>query len=78
MSKIKISLPDQVDSDIQRLVEQGEFINRDQAVEDLLTRGISAYDTTTEDSDSPVDDEMFGQTTAEQHDPAMEDDDYGF
>lgn len=78
MSKIKISLPDQVDSDIQRLVEQGEFINRDQAVEDLLTRGISAYNTTTDDSDSPVDDEMFGQTTAEQQDPAMQDDDYGF
>jgi len=78
MSKIKISLPDQVDSDIQRLVEQGEFINRDQAVEDLLTRGISAYNTTTDDSDSPVDDEMFGQTTSEQQDPAMQDDDYGF
>jgi len=78
MSKIKISLPDQAAYDIQRPVEQGEFINRDQAVEDLLPRGISAYATTTEDSDSPVDDEMFGQTTAEQHDPAMEDDDYGF
>jgi Arc/MetJ-type ribon-helix-helix transcriptional regulator len=77
MSKIKLSLPDQIDSDIQRLVEQGEFLNRDQAVEDLLKRGISAYNTTTEDSESPVDDDMFGQTTAEQQDPAQMDDDYG-
>lgn len=78
MSKIKLSLPDQTDSEIQRLVEQGEFLNRDQAIEDLLKRGISAYQTTTEESESPVDDELFGQTAAEQQDPAMEDDDYGF
>ncbi len=77
MSKIKLSLPDQIDSDIQRLVEQGEFLNRDQAVEDLLKRGISAYNVTTEDSESPVDDDMFGQTAAEQQDPAQMDDDYG-
>jgi Arc/MetJ-type ribon-helix-helix transcriptional regulator len=78
MSKIKLSLPDQIDSDIQRLVEQGEFLNRDQAVEDLLKRGISAYNVTTEDDESPVDDDMFGQTAAEQQDPAQMDDDYGF
>jgi Arc/MetJ-type ribon-helix-helix transcriptional regulator len=78
MSRIKLSLPDQIDSDIQRLVEQGEFLNRDQAVEDLLKRGISAYQTTTEDTESPVDDDMFGQTAAEQQDPAQMDDDYGF
>jgi len=78
MSRIKLSLPDQIDSDIQRLVEQGEFLNRDQAVEDLLKRGISAYQTTTEETESPVDDDMFGQTTSEQQDPAQMDDDYGF
>ncbi|WP_135305249.1 ribbon-helix-helix domain-containing protein [Haloarcula amylovorans] len=79
MSRIKVSLPDQVDSDIDRLVEQGEFINRDQAVEELLSRGISAYNTTTEDDTTDVDDEMFGQTTNEQQDPAMQDDDeFGF
>ncbi|MBX0295462.1 ribbon-helix-helix domain-containing protein [Haloarcula nitratireducens] len=75
MSRIKVSLPDQVDSDIDRLVEQGEFINRDQAVEELLSRGISAYNTTTEDDTTDVDDDMFGQTTNEQQDPAMQDDD---
>ncbi|GGN99597.1 MULTISPECIES: DUF7120 family protein [Haloarcula] len=79
MSKIKVELPDQVDSDIQRLVEQGEFLNRDQAVEDLLSRGISAYNTTTEESETEMDDDMFGQTAAEQQDPALRDDDeFGF
>ena len=78
MSRIKLSLPDQVDSDIQRLVDQGEFLNRDQAVEDLLKRGISAYNVTSEETESPVDGDMFGQTTAEQQDPAQMDDDYGF
>ncbi|MBV0924240.1 ribbon-helix-helix domain-containing protein [Halomicroarcula limicola] len=79
MSRIKVSLPDQVDSDIDRLVEQGEFINRDQAVEELLSRGISAYNTTTEDDTTDVDDDMFGQTTNEQQDPAVQDDDeFGF
>ncbi|WP_254272987.1 DUF7120 family protein [Haloarcula marina] len=80
MSKIKVSLPDQVDSDITRLVEQGEFLNRDQAVEELLSRGISAYNTTTEESTSDLEDDMFGQTAAEQRDPALrdEEDDFGF
>ncbi|RLM95968.1 ribbon-helix-helix domain-containing protein [Haloarcula sp. Atlit-7R] len=73
MSKIKVSLPDQVDSDIQRLVEQGEFLNRDQAVEDLLKRGISAYNTTTEETET-LDQEIFDQTASEQQDPAMQDD----
>lgn len=74
MSKIKVSLPDQVDSDIQRLVEQGEFLNRDQAVEDLLKRGISAYQTTTESTEDTLDEEIFDQTASEQQDPAMQDD----
>ncbi|MBV0903217.1 ribbon-helix-helix domain-containing protein [Haloarcula salina] len=74
MSKIKVSLPDQVDSDIQRLVEQGEFLNRDQAVEDLLKRGISAYQTTTESTEETLDEEIFDQTASEQQDPAMQDD----
>jgi len=79
MSQIKVSLPDQVDSDIQRLVDQGEFINRDQAVEELLSRGISAY-STTEESAPEYEDDLFDQTASEQQDPAMQDDadDYTF
>lgn len=73
MSRIKVSLPDQIESDIERLVEQGEFLNRDQAVEDLLKRGISAYNTTSETTEE-VDDELFDQTVNEQQDPAMQDD----
>ncbi|MFC7074911.1 MULTISPECIES: DUF7120 family protein [Haloarcula] len=78
MSKVKVSLSDQTVTDIERLVEQGEFINQDQAIEDLLKRGVSAYNTTEESTESELDDQMFGQTAADQQDPAMQDDDYGF
>ena len=78
MSKVKVSLSDQTVSDIERLVEQGEFINQDQAIEDLLKRGVSAYNTTDDSTESALDDQMFGQTAADQQDPAMQDDDYGF
>ncbi|WP_276273140.1 ribbon-helix-helix domain-containing protein [Haloarcula litorea] len=77
MTKVKVSLPDQVESDIDRLVEQGEFLNRDQAVEDLLSRGISAYNATAEEDETAVEEDMFG-TTDEQQDPAMRDDDLGY
>jgi Arc/MetJ-type ribon-helix-helix transcriptional regulator len=74
MSKIKVSLPDQTESEIRRLVEQGEFINRDQAIEELLSMGISAYEVTEEEEESPVDESAFNQAAADQQDPALQDD----
>jgi Arc/MetJ-type ribon-helix-helix transcriptional regulator len=75
MPKISISLPDRIENDIDRLVEQGEFVNRDQAVEELLTMGVSAYETTDEPAESPAEDDMFSQTVEDQQDPAIHDDD---
>ncbi|WP_181685946.1 ribbon-helix-helix domain-containing protein [Halorhabdus salina] len=74
MPKISISLADRIESDIDRLVEQGEFVNRDQAVEELLTMGVSAYETTEESTDLAEDD-LFSQTVEDQQDPAIHDDD---
>ncbi|MFB6073983.1 MAG: CopG family transcriptional regulator [Haloarculaceae archaeon] len=71
MAKVEVSLPDRIDNNITRLVEQGEFVNRDQAIEELLSRGVSAYDTTTE-TDEPEED-LFTQTVEDQQDPAMTD-----
>lgn len=79
MPKVEVSLPDRVESEITRLVEQGEFVNRDQAVEELLTMGVSAYDTT-EETTPGADQDLFSQTVEDQQDPAMQndpDDGYG-
>jgi Arc/MetJ-type ribon-helix-helix transcriptional regulator len=72
VSRVKISLPDQTDSEIRRLVEQGEFLNQDKAVEELLTLGISAYETTEEETDQ-LSDNAFNTSANEQQDPALQD-----
>ena len=78
MSKIEVTLPDRINDDIDRLVEQGEFVNREQAVEELLSMGVSTYNVTEETTTE--EEELFTQTVDDQ-DPAMQDepnDDYGF
>jgi Arc/MetJ-type ribon-helix-helix transcriptional regulator len=78
MADIGIDLPDRILTEIDRLVEQGEFLNRDQAVEELLGMGVSAYETTTDDSmEGGVGDDPFSQAVDDQQDPAMRDDDLG-
>ncbi|MEZ3114432.1 CopG family transcriptional regulator [Halobaculum sp. MBLA0147] len=77
MTQIEVSLSDQTDGEIRRLVEQGEFINRDQAVEDLLSRGLSAYQTTEDEPTTEMDESMFDQMTDEQQDPALQDEGTG-
>ncbi|MCU4718557.1 DUF7120 family protein [Halapricum hydrolyticum] len=73
MPKIEVSLPDRIENDIQRLIEQGEFVNHDQAVEELLTMGVSAYDVEEEDTTPAAGEDMFSQTVEDQQDPAMQD-----
>jgi Arc/MetJ-type ribon-helix-helix transcriptional regulator len=74
MTRTEVDLSDRLASQIDRLVEQGEFLNRDQAVEELLTMGVSAYETTT-DEPGQVDDDLFTQAIDDQQDPAAMDDD---
>jgi Arc/MetJ-type ribon-helix-helix transcriptional regulator len=74
MPTIEVSLPDRLESEVTRLVEQGEFINREQAVEDLLSRGVSAYETTTDTETSDLEEEIFGQANNERQDPARQED----
>ena len=71
MPNIEVSLPDRVDTEIDRLVDQGEFLNREQAIEELLSMGMSAYETT---GTSTQDDEWVMQNVEDQQDPAMQDD----
>ncbi|MFB6096517.1 MAG: CopG family transcriptional regulator [Haloferacaceae archaeon] len=81
MPKIEVSLPDRIDGDIDQLVSQGEFVNREQAIEELLSMGVSAYDTGSQSGRTREEDELFSQAVEDQQDPAMRDegrDDYGF
>lgn len=75
MPSVEVPLPDRIDSEIDRLVEQGEFLNREQAVEELLTMGVSAY-APTDDADQPEED-LFTQMTEDQQDPAAREEDEG-
>jgi Arc/MetJ-type ribon-helix-helix transcriptional regulator len=72
MPTAEVSLPDKLDSEINQLVERGEFLNREQAVENLLSMGISVYDETDSTSEEPTE-QVFNQKAEEQHDPAMDD-----
>ena len=74
MAEIEVDLPDRITGEINRLVDSGEFLNRERAVEDLLQRGVSAYDV--EDNSGGGMDEMeedlFTQAVEDQQDPAMQ------
>lgn len=72
MSKLELTVPARVYDEIDRLVERGEFLNREQAVEELLTMGVSVYDT--DATDEETDEEIFTQTSDDQQDPARLDD----
>lgn len=76
MPEIEVDLPDRIDGEIDRLVDQGDFLNRERAVEELLQMGMSAFNTG-EDSESDAtaaDADMFTSAVDEQQDPAMQDD----
>ena len=79
MPEVEVSLPDRIDSEIARLIDQGKFLNREQAVEELLSMGVSAY-APAETTEEPEED-LFTQMTDDQQDPAAmtdDGDDYGF
>ncbi|EMA36270.1 MULTISPECIES: DUF7120 family protein [Halococcus] len=64
MAKVEITVPEQLEMQIARMVEEGEFLNRQEAVEDLLSAGMRAYQTSgpMDDEDEPglEDDGMMG------------------
>jgi len=74
MPESEVTLPDRVTSDIDRFVEEGEFLNWDQAVEELLTLGLSAYQT---DTETTTEETVFTGSVDEQQDPAISEDDPG-
>ena len=45
MVRVEINVPEHLDMQIAQLVDQGDFVNREEAVEELLTTGLKAYKT---------------------------------
>ena len=43
MPKVEISVPEHLEMQIGQLVEQGEFLSREDAIKDLLSTGLKAY-----------------------------------
>lgn len=55
MPKVEINIPEHLEMQIAQMVEQGEFLNREEAIEDLLSTGMKAYKTS-----GPMDDDEPG------------------
>lgn len=45
MPKVEITVPEHLEMQIAQMVERGEFLNREDAVEELLSTGIKAFKT---------------------------------
>ncbi|MFB6220726.1 MAG: cell surface protein [Halolamina sp.] len=52
MPKVDLTVPEHLEMQIAQLVEQGEFVDRNEAVEELLSTGLKAFKTS-----GPMDDE---------------------
>jgi Arc/MetJ-type ribon-helix-helix transcriptional regulator len=55
MPKVEITIPEHLEMQIAQLVDKGEFVNREEAVEELLSTGLKAYKTS-----GPQDDDDHG------------------
>jgi Arc/MetJ-type ribon-helix-helix transcriptional regulator len=64
MPQVEITIPEHLEMQITQLIEKGEFVNREEAIEDLLSAGIRAYKTSgpmdEEDQGTFEDDGMMG------------------
>ncbi|AEH37915.1 MULTISPECIES: ribbon-helix-helix domain-containing protein [Halopiger] len=77
MPKVEITIPEHLEMQIAQMVERGEFVNREEAIEDLLSTGIKAYKTS-----GPMDEEegtgTGGGTGLEDDGMMGHDDEYVF
>jgi hypothetical protein len=59
MPIVEVTLPDELLSEFEQLVDE-EFVTEEQAVEELLSMGIDAYNVDVVDDDEPGDDFIEG------------------
>lgn len=63
MVTVEINVPEHLDMQIAQLVDRGEFVNREQAVEELLSTGLKAYKTSgpmNDDAETEFEDDLMG------------------
>ena len=62
MPKVNINVPEHLEMQIAQLVDQGEFVNREEAIEELLSTGLRAFKTSgpMDEDDHLEDDGMMG------------------
>ena len=73
MPKVDLTVPEHLEMQIAQLVEQGEFVSREEAVEQLLSSGIRAYKTS-----GPSDEEEEGVGFENEGGMMGHDDEYVF
>ena len=63
MAKVEFTIPEHLEMQIAQMVERGEFVNREEAIEELLSTGVKAYKTSGPMDEDPTgleDDGMMG------------------
>ncbi|ERG99179.1 MAG: hypothetical protein J07HQX50_00321 [Haloquadratum sp. J07HQX50] len=62
MPTVDINVPEHIEMQIAQLVDQGEFVGREEAIEELLSTGIRAFKTSgpMDEDDRFEDDGMMG------------------
>jgi len=74
MAKFEVTLTDQQYGDIESLVQQDDFLNWDQATEELVSMGLRVHDTDGNTETTAIEEEVFSETIEDQQDPARRDD----
>ena len=62
MPTVNINVPEHLEMQIAQLVDQGEFVNREEAIEEILSTGLRAFKTRgpIDEDDRLEDDGMMG------------------
>jgi metal-responsive CopG/Arc/MetJ family transcriptional regulator len=62
MPKVNINVPEHLEMKIAKLVNEGEFVDREEAIEELLSTGLRAFKTSgpMDEDDRFEDDGMMG------------------
>lgn len=70
MPVVEVTVPDKLVSEVDHLVEEGEFVNREEAMEELVTVGMTAMAGSSPSEEEPPEN-PFSQVVEDQQDPAM-------
>lgn len=77
MARKEINIPDDLDFQVQRLVDDGEFTSYEDAIQSLLSSGLTAHRTSGETSENSDEFSDFEDNFGTQEPPGH-DDEYAF